>query len=135
MLTPAEKQAGRLFRAAEEEVLTRSFLEDPPTYTVLPVSGQYRHECPRRQGRSTALSLHEVYVRSPQTDIAEPDGKTTVPAGRFAFIFREGRCRFCGQIARSNRGRLVDASQRHPLLGRVIDRAGPIEPDGSAPGP
>lgn len=111
-LTAREKQAGRRFRDQAQADLTASFA-DPPTYTVPNVLALYRHSCPGRDGRSTALELKEVYLLSP----AYPD--LDVPAGRFGFIYRKGRCRSCGHTGRSHTGRLVDGWQRPPITGRV----------------
>jgi len=110
-LSPAEKQAGRAFLAEQQAKLVASFDTDPPTYKVLPWHRIYRHECPARSNVSTALELQERYVLSPAYG--------EVPAARFGFIYKEGRCRGCKGTARSKTGRLVDAYQRPPLDGRV----------------
>ncbi len=110
-LTADEKRVGRAFRAAAEAELARFFKEDPPTYTVLSVLGVLRHECPARGGVSTGLELREVYLRSPADEPAR------IPEGRFAFVYRKGRCRFCGQTARSSSGRLIDGTGRGPIHG------------------
>lgn len=112
-LSPADKAAGRRFRDRCAAALERSFVDDPPTYVVPVVIALFRHACPRRNNKSTALALREVYQLSP----AEPD--TDVCAGLFAFIHREGRCRFCGQTARSRAFRLVLAGERPPLPGHI----------------
>jgi len=111
-LSPAEKAAGRAFRDAAQADLLATFDTDPPAFTVPSFLALYRHHCPARAGRSTALPLHEIYLHSPA------DGD--VPAGRFGFIYRAGRCRSCGQQARSRAGRLVDAQVRPPIHGRVL---------------
>lgn len=112
-LTPREKKVGRLFRVESEEKLTGINKIDPPTYDVPFFLGIYRHLCSARHGRSTGMELKEKYLLSPI--YPEED----VPAGRFGFVFREGRCRACGQTARSRVGRIVDGWERPPLTGRV----------------
>lgn len=112
-LTAQEKQVGRRFRDTQTAELADSFRTDPPDHTVPDVIGQFRHPCPARGGVSTALELRENYTFSPA------DRDTGVPAGRFGFIFREGRCRHCGATARSRPGRLVDGWRRPPNTGRV----------------
>jgi len=111
MLSTEEKAVGRVFRDAAQAELVQSFEIDPPDHTVPVVISVYRHACPRRQGRSTALELKEIYLYSP----AGGD----VPAGRFGFLYKQGRCRYCGASARSRLGRLVDGYDRPPLSGRV----------------
>ena len=110
-LSPAEKAAGRAFRDRAAAELATRFAADPPTFQVPPVVAIVRHACPGRGGRSTALALREVYQLSPAAG--------DIPAGRFAFIHRDGRCRHCGATARSATGRVVDAHTRPPLHGRV----------------
>lgn len=138
-LTPAEKAAGRRFRDDAQAALLSQSAGHAPTYTVPHFLGLYRHLCPRREGRSTALDLRERYATSPAYDVYIADGQalavaesegpppvwatgathTQVPAGRFGFIYRQGTCRGCGQTARSNEGRLVDGWERPPIQGRV----------------
>ena len=55
MLSVAEKQVGRVFRDAAQAALLAGFDADPPTYQVPNFLALYRHNCPARQGRSTAL--------------------------------------------------------------------------------
>lgn len=110
-LTGEEKVAGRRFRVTAQAVLAELSAANPPTYPVPVVLGVLRHACPSRGGISTALVLREVYIPSPAYD-------ANVPAGRFAWIYREGRCAGCGQTARSE-GRLVDGWERAPIHGRV----------------
>ena len=114
MLTPNEKTVGRAFRDKVEAELEQSFVDNPPTYVVPSVLALYRHGCPKRKDRSTALELKEIYVKSPH------NSELDVPAGRFGFIYREGKCRLCGHTARSRRGRLVDGLARPPIHGRVV---------------
>lgn len=110
MLTRAERQAGRAFRDRCAAELAETFTTDPPTYTIAPVAPPVlRHSCPARGGRSTAMPISEVYLPSPDDDTHN------VPAGLFAFIYRQGACRLCGQTARSDRHRVVLAAQRPPL--------------------
>lgn len=140
-LTPEEKAAGRAFRDAAQARLLDSFANSPPDHTVPNFIALFRHACPKR-GRSTALELHEQYEMSPAYDVfslgrtvvhvalstdptlpnlvrQEGVDITFVPEGRFGFIYKAGRCRYCGQTARSRAGRLVDAHERPPVHGRV----------------
>jgi hypothetical protein len=110
-LTHSEKQVGRQFKLDCEAALNQRNAEEPPTYEVPFFLGIYRHLCSARNNRSTGLELKEQYWVS-----GDYPG---VPAGRFGFIFREGRCRACGQTARSWVGRLVDGLDRPPITGRV----------------
>lgn len=112
-LTRQEKTAGRAFRDAAQAQLLASIEADPPDHLVPNFLAYYRHTCPAREGRSTALELREVYVASPSYP------EQGVAAGRFAFIYKQGSCRGCGQTARSRAGRLVDAWERPPIAGRV----------------
>lgn len=113
MLTAAEKAAGRVFRDNVQARLDALNSMDPPTYNALTFIAVFRHLCPARDLRSSALELKEIYVASP---IYPEHG---VPPGRFGFIYRQGRCRGCGHTARSESGRLVDGQQRPPISGRV----------------
>lgn len=108
-----EKKAGTRFREESEEFLDGLNRITPPTYEVPFFLGIYRHLCSSRNMRSTGLELKEQYLLSP----IYPE--ENVPAGRFGFLFREGRCRACGQTARSRVGRIVDGFERPPLTGRV----------------
>ena len=112
-LTMPEKQAGRHFRDQAQADLLASFVDTPPDHTVPNFLSLYRHSCPARNGRSTALELKEVYLLSPAYE------HLGVPAGRFGFIWKAGRCRGCGQTARSRAGRLILTEDRPPLHGRV----------------
>lgn len=111
-LTEQDKTAARLFRDQAQADLIATFEADPPTYTVPTFIALYRHLCASRGHKSVALELKEIYVVSP---IYPEHG---VPAGRFAFLYRQGRCRGCGQTARSRKGRLVDGWKRPPIFGR-----------------
>lgn len=112
-LTEVEKNVGRLFRSAAEGQLSALNEKDPPTYSAPFFLGVYRHLCPAKGSHSRAMELKEQYLVSP----IYPD--ENVPAGRFGYIYREGRCRACGQTARSMVGRLVDGWERPPITGRV----------------
>lgn len=104
-LSPTEKTAGRAFRDAQICALADLNTADPPEYYPPNFLKVYRHPCPSRGARSTALQLKEVYVHSPD--------------GRFGWIYKQGRCPACGQRARSRAGKLVDAYARPPAEGRV----------------
>lgn len=112
-LSTAEKSAGRTFRDTQQLLLDGNNHRSPPTFAIPQVIANLRHLCPARNGRSTTLECKEIYIASP---IYPEHG---VEAGRFAFLYREGRCRGCGQTARSGTGRLVDGRHRPPLSGRV----------------
>lgn len=113
-LTEAEKVAGRRFRAESERYLAGLNTNEPPTFVALHLLGVFRHQCRRRNDNSTAIELKERYLTSPIYPSEE------VPAGRFGYIYREGRCLNCGATARSEKGRVVDAYQRPPLTGRSV---------------
>lgn len=114
-LTQTEKTAGLKFLETEQAKLLASFETDPPSYRPLPWHKIYRHECSSRNNISTAIELKEKYIFSPELEV---DGEV-IPAQRFGFIFKEGRCRGCGNVARSKTGRFVDAYTRPPLEGRI----------------
>ncbi len=109
--TPQEKQAGRAFRDAAQNELLATFETNLPTHTVPNFIALFRHNCEARGGRSSPLELKEVYRFSPAYG--------SIPSGRFGFIYKEGKCRYCGDTARSRAGRLVDAHVRLPLSWRV----------------
>lgn len=138
-LTDEEKARGRIFRGVAQSELCWINSQSPPTFKPLPVSGHYRHNCAARKGISTALQLHEVYMVS-STPIGEQGAVSLHTAcvllkkelseecldgwpgdeGRFAYVFREGTCKGCGQTARSPIGVLVDAVERPPLPSAVV---------------
>lgn len=112
-LTESEKMAGRAFRDERQAVLVELNRLDPPVFCVPVFIGIYRHLCVARENRSTAIELFERYFLSPKYP------EFGVPEERFGFLYREGECRGCGQVARSDTGRLVDALVRPPVTGRV----------------
>lgn len=113
MLTAVEKACGRRFRDDAAARLLALNETDPPTFVVPHFLGLFRHACPAQNERSIAIELKERWLPSP---IFQDEN---VPAGRFGYIYREGRCRACGQSARSEVGRLVDSRERPPITGRV----------------
>lgn len=115
MLTPAEKVAGRKFRDEQKDILKQRFEDDPPTYEVFFFQKIYRHLCPARGNISTALELKEKYNFSEEMEVDEQK----IPAGRFGFMYKEGRCRGCGAVARSKLGMFQDAYERPPLENRI----------------
>jgi hypothetical protein len=136
MLEAEEKAAARLFRDREQAALDQSFVDDPPDYEPPNWIAVYRHGCPARANRSSALELPEVYKASPRLTVESSEAGVhtpyfssewrprdvdlwQIPQGRFGFIYRQGRCRLCARTARSRKGRLVDAWQRPPLFGRA----------------
>lgn len=112
-LSDREKAAGRIFRSAEEVALVQLNELQPPTYDAPFFIALFRHICTAKGSKSVAMELKEQYVVSPIYPAEN------VPAGRFGYIYREGRCRACGQTARSRTGRLVDGWERPPITGRV----------------
>lgn len=112
-LTAVEKVAGRLFRDTCDQGLEDLNAVDPPDDPVPFYLGHYRHLCPARKNKSKAIELKERYIVSP---IYPDEG---VQAGRFAYIYREGKCLNCGRTARSEKGWLADGRLRPPLTGRV----------------
>lgn len=113
--TDAERAAGRTFRDMATTALARKQAEGAATHTVPGWLASLRHRCAAQDHRSVALVLVENYVSSP----AFPD--LGVPAGRFGFVHRAGRCRACGVTARSA-GRLVDGWTRGPLRDSAAHR-------------
>lgn len=138
MLEPEEKVAGRLFREYASKQLAEEIEYNKPDYIVPPVIGLYRHACDAKDGISTALDLKEVWVPSPRIVVERADdGVLTafffaqwvvntnvdtwaVPDGRFGFVYRQGKCRWCDKTAKSKYGRVVDPYERPPLDGRMI---------------
>jgi hypothetical protein len=112
-LAEDEKKVGRRFKIDAAFHLLSLNEVDPATYDVPCFAGLYRHLCSAKNNRSVAMEVKEQYLVSP----IYPEEK--VPAGRFGYIYKEGRCRACGQTARSRAGRLVDGYERPPLSGRV----------------
>lgn len=138
LLTDDQKLAGRMFRKQCQDALEASHQDMPPDFIPPPWIKHWRHNCPKRQGRSTSLELKEKYWTSPRIGVCycstvapwtapEGDfphedcqgGRDLTEAGFFAFIFKEGKCGGCGMTARSRAGRLVVAKDRPPLAGRV----------------
>ncbi len=102
-LTPAEKEAGRAFLTERAAALAARPAVDMLVPPYIP--HHMRHLCPKL-GKSVSFELKEDYSESP--------GYEGVPAGRFAWVYREGKCPDCGLSARDE-GRLVDARVRPPL--------------------
>lgn len=139
-LTKEEKAAGRVFRDFAQNKLLETFETNPPDHQPPNFLSIFRHPCGGRGNRSTALELKERYEFSPSYVVypttdglavhqgdeewAEeqvPGDYTIIPANRFGFIYKEGKCssKGCGQTARSKAGRFVDAYERPPVTGRV----------------
>lgn len=129
-LTGPEKVAGRRFRDWQCGLLAESLAADPPDLAPSLWNAHIRHNCAARDGRSTSFRMHEVYVLSPayavcscgETVAASEEGshhpvtgcqRTEVPAGRFAFFYKEGKCS-CGLTGRSLLGQFVIAADRSP---------------------
>ena len=131
-LTPDEKTAGRLFKAASQAVLDKLNAESPPESIRLAMVfwRVVRHVCPEAGDASIGITLRERYAPSPEyracycskidrTDIdrdfphRDCDGsKVVARAGLFAWIWKEGRCSGCGLTARTKAGRFVIAADR-----------------------
>lgn len=134
-LTSEQKINGRVFLACAQAALTKLNREQPPDHRPPAFTKVYRHPCPGRGDVSTALGQHEVYVRSDtvfevplEADLPDvlPHVKEealiegwTGDDGTFAFIYKEGICAYCKQIARSPAGFVVVAADRPPLAGRM----------------
>ena len=142
-LTQVEKIAGRAFRDSAQAALTESLATEPPFYKAPNFLSHWRHECPGNRGISMAIALKERYVMSPaylvdpdaglavlyasvitETEPIIPKGWEFIPAGRFGFVYKEGRCSAsgCARSVRSPAGKVVDAYQRPPIEGRVARR-------------
>lgn len=136
-LTALEKQAGRAFRDVRQAVLDALNEADPPGEFVLPLWRVVRHECPAAGGASTGITLREVNEPSPAylacycstVGQAGPDfphgdcdgAKVVSAAGRFAFIWKEGKCSGagCGLAVRTRTGRFAVTADRLPDHGRT----------------
>jgi hypothetical protein len=129
-LSRTEKQAGRAFRDARQAALDARNEADPPDVFVLPLWRVVRHECPAAGGASTGITLREVYEPSPGFP---GEDANVIAGGRFAFIWKEGKCSGagCGLAARTRRGRFVVAADRLPDHGRTTGerQAGPHHRD------
>jgi hypothetical protein len=117
-LTALEKQAGRAFRDARQAALDARNEENPPDVSVLPLWRVVRHECPAAGGASIGITLREIYEPSPEVGTGSAN---VIAGGRFAFIWKEGKCSGagCGLVARTRRGRFVVAADRLPDHGRT----------------
>jgi hypothetical protein len=148
-LSPDEKAAGRLFRAASQEVLDKRNAEAPPDKLALVFWRVVRHVCPAAGGASIGITLREVYEPSPEyracycskIEATDPDrdfphrdcegSRVVAPAGQFAWIWKEGRCsgRGCGLTARARTGRFVIATDRPAERERTLrDRQASAHP-------
>jgi hypothetical protein len=130
-LTDAERAAARVF-LDDRVAVFRALPEvtwQPPVYVH-----HIRHLC-SALAKSISFELKEVCQDSPRYaacgcgsastsgsldgvhSLLLPDcsGAVTVQAGRFTWIYREGRCPDCKMTARSANGRLADATLRPPL--------------------
>jgi len=97
-LTPEEKEAGRVFAAAQQAALDERNILVPPGGQVHPGQRVVRHQCPERGGASAGITLQEHYAQD----------------GPLAFIWKDGRCADCGLVLRSAQGKLVLAASRPP---------------------
>lgn len=130
-LTPQERLAGRWFRDQCQLALDKLNRLAPPGLPgqplwALPLWRVIRHDCIARLGASTGIALKERTWASPELWICYcgeigplvPEsfphrdcdgGKVLSAGGRFAFVFKEGKCApvGCGLTARSRQGRVV----------------------------
>jgi hypothetical protein len=138
VLTSSEKLAGRRFRDSAAAWLAQLNRDDPADMTVPPVVRHVRHDCAARGGISVSFELREVYICSPPALVClcggvefsvelesliphqKHGGGETVPAGRIAFIYREGKCPACGCTGRSGTGRVADALDRPVIGGKAL---------------
>ena len=121
VLTPAEKKAGRAFRAARQAALDVLNDREPPGQPVLVFWRVVRHECPEAGGASTCVTLREHREESPEywgcycsappaphsDDFPHWDcqgGMVVTAEGQFTFTWKEGRCSGCGLVLRSRAG-------------------------------
>jgi hypothetical protein len=147
-LTSAEKQAGRAFREARQAALDLLNEASPPDEYVLPFWRVVRHECPAEHGASIGITLHGCYELSPEYRVCycgrigpfgpyfphwDCDGnKVLSAAGRFAWIWKKGKCSGCGLVVRTRKGRVVLAADRAADHGRASSerrQAGPHSGD------
>lgn len=125
-LTALEKTAGRAFRDARQAALDARNESSPPGQYVLVWWRVVRHECEDAGGASVGIPLREVCETSPE---CRDDGANVIAAdGRFAFVWKEGKCSGCGLTVRTRRGRFIVAADRLPDHGRTTGerrQAGP----------
>lgn len=132
-LTSAEKAAGRLFRAGQKDELARRNLAELPDGLCSPYGPPYlRHMCGEKKG-TVALALKTRKRDSPAYVVsgnggAEPVSEeqaqvfrgviaareagtglltAVIPAGRFSWVWLEGRCSSCSYTARSSSGYII----------------------------
>jgi hypothetical protein len=118
VLSATEKQVGRAFRDARQAVLDELNERDPPDVFALVLWRVVRHECPKAGEASIGITLREVCERSPE--YREPGSAKVVAAdGRFAFVWKEGKCSGCGLTVRTRRGRVTVPADREPDNGRT----------------
>src|SRR5262249_11814592 len=139
VLTTAERAAGRWWRDLQLTELAALNAARPPMQSPSPFIRHIRHLCPGNNGASISFDFAYTYVTSPRIGVCYcsvikpvPDellgkfphedcaGGELVPAGRFAFVYREGRCALCDLTARSTTGRVVDARERLPTGRKVV---------------
>lgn len=105
-LTALEKQAGRAFRDARQALLDARNEASPPKVFALPLWRVVRHECPVAGGASIGVTLRAVIEPSPECR-GPDDAKVIAAGGRFAFVWKEGKCSGCGLTVRTRRGRFT----------------------------
>lgn len=122
MIVPAD------VAAALQAHLDRINEADPPDHDTPPHIAIYRHPCDRARqskglagkGVSTAIDLKERYVTLGEAETAATGMPAESPwALAYAIIYREGKCKKCGQTARSLVGRAVETASRPPVSGRM----------------
>jgi hypothetical protein len=111
-----------------QDGLDRLNAESPPQHVAPNFLANFRHLCTKARqaqakgtGVSTAITLKERYVTGwERTDSGRVLARTDyVSVPTHAILYREGRCAKCGDVARSDVGRVVLTAQRPPVEGRV----------------
>jgi hypothetical protein len=136
-LSPAQKQAGRLFRASSQAELDALNAGKPPDGNADPLLRVVRHHCTARRGASRGIALAESYRVSPEywvcycgvVALLDPGvfphrdcdgGVLAAEAGLFCWVWKSGRCPDCELVLRSTEGLVDLAADRPPEKGRIV---------------
>lgn len=137
-LTDLQKKAGRTWRDQRQGVLDELNEIAPPGAGGHPLLRVIRHPCEHRGGASVGIELREHYQVSPELWVCacgrvEPKGefrdfphdgcdggKLAAAEGLFCWIWKEGRCNYCGLVLRSLHGLIDLAASRPPDRERAI---------------
>lgn len=87
--------------------------EDPPDHVVPFFVANFRHPC------SGARQSKQLAGKGVSTAIDMKERYEVHASGKTALVYREGTCKRCRQVARSESGRAVDPEKRPPVSGRV----------------